>query len=68
MINIFDRVNMIVWILTSMLWQLGRTGQLYDVPVTHQGYLTIAWDDRIIGRIELLLFGKTVPKTVNNWV
>lgn len=38
------------------------------MPITHQGYLTIAYNDRIVGRIELVLFGQTVPKTVHNWV
>lgn len=58
--------------LQYFMWLISTTRCLHFCKVKfmfdEQVYFDVQYDDNKVGRIEIGLFGKTVPKTVANFV
>ena len=60
------RGNMRSTLLTAFL-ALARAPDAPDMTITHRVYFDVAIDGKPAGKIEIGLYGKEVPKTVENF-
>lgn len=59
---------MILYILENFLYFYNIIFQGKQVDVTHKAYFDVSQEGQKLGTIVIGLFGKTVPKTVDNFI
>jgi peptidyl-prolyl cis-trans isomerase B (cyclophilin B) len=67
MANLKNLVISLMVILTATFLFMGQSAEAAKGPkITHKVYFDIEMGDEQLGRIVLGLYGKTVPKVINN--